>query len=258
VSNHETLHIGWSRAVGVHAGRILKRWLRSPPSVLSTLAMPVVMMVIINVMFSGMVEQFSGAPMNMTAVCVMIAVSQAFTSALMGAGDIVQERHDGLPDRLATLPGGQSTGMIGRILAGSVTSFASMITAVVIGLVYGADFRTATGLVGTLVVLAVVSVAAGAVGVMLGFVVDSPQGAVGFAPLVMAAMFFNTAMMPRDMYSEVLRPIVDVSPLTAVTQLTGGLVDDQVATENVVLFVVWFVGLIALSLAILARKNVGS
>ena len=57
-----------------------------------------------------------------------------------------------------------------------------MIAAVVIGLVYGADFRTATGLVGTLVVLAVVSVAAGAVGVMLGFVVDTPQGAVSFAP----------------------------------------------------------------------------
>ena len=167
MSNREALRIGWSRAVGVHAGRLLRRWLRSPPSVLSTLVMPVVMLVILNVMFSGMVEQFSGAPMNMTAVCVMVAVSQAFTAALMGAGNIVQERHDGLPDRLATLPGNQSTGMIGRILAESVTAFVSMIAAVVIGLVYGADFRTATGLVGTLVVLAVVSVAAGAVGVML-------------------------------------------------------------------------------------------
>ena len=148
--------------------------------------------------------------------------------------------------------------MIGRILAESVTAFVSMIAAVVVGLVYGADFRTATGLVGTLVVLAVVSVAAGAVGVMLGFVVDTPQGAVSFAPLVMAAMFFSTAMMPRDMYAEVLRPIVDVSPLTAVTELSDALINDRVVAGDIVLFVGWFAGLIIFSLVILARKTVGS
>ena len=125
-------------------------------------------------------------------------------------------------------------------------------------MVYGADFRTATGLVGTLVVLAVVSVAAGAVGVMLGFVVDTPQGAVSFAPLVMAAMFFSTAMMPRDMYAEVLRPIVDVSPLTAVTELSDALINDRVVAGDIVLFVGWFAGLIIFSLVILARKTVGS
>ena len=139
-----------------------------------------------------------------------------------------------------------------------MTAFVSMIAAVVIGLVYGADFRTATGLVGTLVVLAVVSVAAGAVGVMLGFVVDTPQGAVSFAPLVMAAMFFSTAMMPRDMYAEVLRPIVDVSPLTAVTELSDALINDRVVAGDIVLFVGWFAGLIIFSLVILARKTVGS
>ena len=148
--------------------------------------------------------------------------------------------------------------MSGRILAESVTAFVSMIAAVVVGLVYGADFRTATGLVGTLVVLAVVSVAAGAVGVMLGFVVDTPQGAVSFAPLVMAAMFFSTAMMPRDMYAEVLRPIVDVSPLTAVTELSDALINDRVVAGDIVLFVGWFAGLIIFSLVILARKTVGS
>ena len=68
MSDREALRIGWLRAVGVHAGRLLRRWLRSPPSVLSTLVMPVVMLVILNVMFSGMVEQFNSAPLSMIAV----------------------------------------------------------------------------------------------------------------------------------------------------------------------------------------------
>ena len=93
---------------------------------------------------------------------------------------------------------------------------------------------------------------------MLGFVVDTPQGAVSFAPLVMAAMFFSTAMMPRDMYAEVLRPIVDVSPLTAVTELSDALINDRVVAGDIVLFVGWFAGLIIFSLVILARKTVGS
>ncbi len=254
--NREDLRIGWLSAVGVHAGRLLKRWSRSPAEIMSTLAMPILMMVIIKVMFSGMVEQFSGASMDMTAVCVMIAVSQAFTAGLMGAGNIVQERHEGLPDRLTTLPGNQSTSMVGRILAESLTSFLSMAVAVVTGLAYGADFRTLTGLIGTLVVLAVVSVAAGAISVMLGFVVDTPQGAMSFAPLVMAAMFFNTAMMPRDMYAEVLRPVVDLSPLTSVTSLTDALINSRLSSSDIVLFVVWFGGLILLSLMVLLRKTI--
>ena len=54
-------------------------------------------------------------------------------------------------------------------------------------------------------IMTVIAITAGAVGVMLGYVAETPQGAVSFAPLVMAAMFFNTAMMPREMYAEVLR-----------------------------------------------------
>ena len=73
----------------------------------------------------------------------------------------------------------------------------------------------------------------------------------------MAAMFFSTAMMPRDMYAEVLRPIVDVSPLTAVTELSDALINDRVVAGDIVLFVGWFAGLIALSLVVLTRKTVG-
>ncbi|MDO4717654.1 MAG: ABC transporter permease [Propionibacteriaceae bacterium] len=257
MSSSEVAHIGWFSAVWVHAGRLLTRWLRSPADILSTLGMPVMMMVILNVMFSGMVEQFSGAPMDMTGVCVMIAVAQSFTAALMGAGSIVQERHEGLPDRLATLPGKQSTAMAGRILAESTKSFASMLAALGTGFAYGADFGTVAGLLGALTVLAIVAVAAGAVGVMLGFVVDTPQGAVSFAPLVMAAMFFNTAMMPRDMYAEVLRPIVDLSPVTAVTGLVDSLVAGSSMADHVFSFATWFGGLIVFSVVVLTRKAIG-
>lgn len=105
-----------------------------------------------------------------------------------------------------SMPGPRSAAIVGRILAEAARAFATTLAAVALGLVLGAEFGGAVHLLGVLVVLAFVAVSAGAVGVMLGHLVETPQGAFSFAPLVMAAMFFNTAMMPREMYAAVLRP----------------------------------------------------
>ena len=236
---------------------MLRRWTHSPVMIVSTVGVPVAMIVIITVMFSGMVEQFSGVAMDMAGVAIMIAVAQTFTGSLLGAGAIVQERQDGLPQRLATLPVPRIAAVTGRIFAESVRAFVSVLAAIAVGLAYGASFGGVVPILGTLLVLAVVAVAAGTVGVMLGYVVETPQGAFSFAPLVMAAMFFNTAMMPREMYAEVLRPVVDASPVTAVTQLVSALAAGQVDGWQVLVFVLWFGGLTALSLLILAPRVSG-
>lgn len=257
MTDTEELRISWVRAVGVHAGRLLKRWMRSPAAIVYTVGVPVVMVVIIRLMFSGMVRQFSGTPMDMTDVAIMVAVSQAFVGGLSGAGAIVQERHEGLPQRLATLPGPRATAMFGRILAESVRACASMLAAVAVGALLGASFGGAVSLLGILAGLAVVAVAAGAFGVMLGYVVETPQGAFSFAPVVMAFTVFNTAMMPRDMYAAALRPFVDISPITAVSGLVDAIVIGRVQVSQVLVFMCWFVGLALLSLLVVSRRSNG-
>lgn len=248
--------ISWFGSVSVHAGRLLKRWFRSPSLLGSMIGMPLIMVVMIDVLFGGMIEQFTGRTVNMTGIAVVIGVSQAFTGALMGAGDTVQERHQGLPGRLATMPGpSSSAAFIGRILAEGLRAFVSASVALLTGLLYGADYGNATSLVLILLVLSVISVVAGAVGVMLGYLVDTPQGAVTFAPLIMAAMFFNTAMMPREMYARALRPLVDASPVTAVVQLVHDAVIGDFDGGHVGVFLTWFGGLLVLSVGVLLRKN---
>ena len=113
MTDTEKLRVSWLQAVEVHAGRLLTRWMRSPAAIFYTVGVTVAMVAIIRLMFSGMVQQFSGTPMDMTDVAIMVAVSQAFTGGLSGAGAIVQERHEGLPQRLATLPGPRGTTISG-------------------------------------------------------------------------------------------------------------------------------------------------
>ena len=246
--------INWFAAVCIHADRLLKHRLRSPAAIASAVGMPVVMIVMTLVIFDGMVEQFTGSGMNVGALAVMVAFSSSFTAALMGAGDTVHERHQGLPDRLATMPGHVSSGYIGRVVSEVVRAEVSVVTAMVVGLIAGAEFGSAVNFWSILGIMTVVAITAGAVGVMLGYVAETPQGAVSFAPLVMAAMFFNTAMMPREMYAEVLRPVVDGSPITAITQLVSDIRGDGIEAEHLVLFLAWFGGLLLLSIVVLSAK----
>lgn len=244
----------WLAAVGIHVGRVLRHRFGSPSALGMTLGMPVAMLVITVVAFDGMVEQFTGRSLDIASVAVMVAFSSAFTAALMGAGDTVHERHQGLPDRLATLPGAASSGYVGRVLAESVRAGAAVVAALVTGLVGGADYGSVAHLGWVLAVLSVVALAAGSVGVMLGYVVETSQGAVSFSPLIMVAMFFNTAMMPRQMYAESLRPVVDASPVTAVTTVVTGIRADAVGAGDLGVFAAWFVGLTGLSVVVLALR----
>lgn len=244
----------WLQAIEVHAGRILIHWVRSPAMVAYTLGIPIAMVAIIRLMFSGMVEQFSGKPMNMVEVSVMVAVSQAFTGGLFGAGAIVQERQDGLPQRLATLPGPRSAVVAGRILAESIRAFASIMTAILVGVVYGANFNGMLNVIEITLYLVIVALSAGAFGSMLGYLVDTPQGAFSVTPLIMAFTIFNTAMMPRDMYLPSLRRLVDVSPITAITRLVELTISGGADNLSVITFLSWFVGLMVFSLLILGHR----
>ena len=254
----EIPRIRWPQAVEVHASRILIRWMRSSAAVSYSVGVPMAMVIIIKLMFSGMVAQFSGAPMNMVDVAIMVAVSQAFTGGLFGAGAIVQERHEGLLDRLATFPGPRHAAIIGRILAESVRAFMSMLVALTVGFLCGASFGGVMHVGAILVALAVVAVSAGAFGVMLGYMVGTPQGAFSFTRLIMAFTVFNTAMMPRDMYAPALRPAVDVSPVTVVSQLVDTILFDQISVSHVAVFLCWFGGIAALSVLVLIRRVKGA
>lgn len=245
----------WPVAVWIHVGRLLRRWSRSTTTLISSVAMPAMMMAVVVVMFRGMIEQFSGKPMDLVGMSAMIAVTAMLSGALTNAGSTVHERHEGLTDRVQTFPGYPSASYVGRILAESMRSFIAAPVAVVVALVFGAKFGSVTAALWVLVVLLCTAIASGAFGVMMGYLAETPQGAVSAAPLLMAAMFFNTAMMPRDLYAPALRPIVEVSPMTALAHLTQDAVAGRIDAGHIGLFVAWFGGLALVSIVVVTIKT---
>lgn len=107
----------------------------------------------------------------------------------------------------------------------------------------GAGFGTLTHAIHVLLALVVVAISSGALAVMMGYLVETPQGAVSFVPLIMSAMFFNTAMMPRELYASSLQPVVDLSPITAVAQVVDDILVDEWSPDHLLLFLAWYIGL---------------
>jgi ABC-2 type transport system permease protein len=244
----------WPVAVWIHAARMLRRWSRSTTILISSVAMPAMMMAVVVIMFRGMIEQFSGKPMDLPGMSVMIAVTAMLSGALTNAGSTVRERHEGLTDRVQTFPGRPSASYIGRILAESIRSFIAAPIAMIVALMFGADFGSPIAALRVLLVMLLTAIASGAFGVMMGYLAETPQGAVSAAPLIMAAMFFNTAMMPRDLYAPALRPIVDASPMTALAELTQEAIAGRINAGHIGMFALWFGGLGVISIVVVTLK----
>ncbi|MDO4888028.1 MAG: ABC transporter permease [Actinomycetaceae bacterium] len=246
--------VSWGQGVVIHAQRLLRRWMRSSVMLMITVAMPIMFVLVIRIMFEGMIEAFSGEPMDMASVSVMIVFSTMFASAIMGAGNTVAERKEGLPDRVRVFPGHPSTGIYGRVLAEWIRAVLAGVTTLIVGIVCGADFGGVAGLLGVLTLTCVIGLVAGLIGVLLGYVTETPQGAIALVPLLMAAMSFNTAMMPRELYADAARPFVDASPVTALANLGNDIIDGHLTAGHILPFVAWYGGLALLAAVVLARK----
>lgn len=238
-----------TKLIWIHCKRILKRWKSNPSLLVMSFVFPIMSMVLVKFLFSGLIELFTGQEMNLANLSVAIGIMSMFTGAITGAGTIVQERRKGIMSRFASLPGPVYTSEAGRIMAESLRALLSALAALVTSLIFGANFVSLEIFLRTFLVLAIIAISVGFVAVMLGYATDTPQGAVSFAPLVMLIGFFNSAFMPIEMYSPALRPLAKYSPATIASNI---IVDPN--SKNLGLGLIYFFVLILISVIIISRK----
>lgn len=233
----------------LHCLRILKRWQSNPNLIIMSLIYPIASFILMQVLFSGLIELLTGKPMNIASFSLVIGIMSMFTGAIMGAGTIVQERKQGIISRFASLPGPIYTSEAGRIFAEILRAFSSAIVTIIVSLFFGANFISLSILMKTIILLFLVAISVGFIAVMLGYLSNTPQGAVAFAPLIMISGFFNSTIMPIDMYAPALRGLAKYSPITVATQIVR-----QPNIQNISLGMIYFLGSILLSVIIITRK----
>lgn len=209
------------RAFIAHLHRLLRTWGRDPGTVVMVVAAPLLYLFIMMRLFGGLVRRFTGDFPESAAVLLVI-VSWAFILTMTGTAVVFQERSSGLHDRFATMPQPYRVVLLARAAAEfiRVLVMAAVVLAVAeatTGSRVLAEHRGAAA-----GVLVLVAAAAAAFGTWVAFSVTSPQGAVAFMPLIVVAMFLNTALLPEERYRPALAPIARNTPVSAAAEAALG------------------------------------
>ncbi|MBB5912901.1 ABC-2 type transport system permease protein [Nocardia transvalensis] len=237
----------------VEAGRLLRRWSRQPEVITSTLAFPILLLL----MYDLVLDKALGATGDTDPIygfVPMIAVAGAMYGA-MGTGlSLFGERESGLLRRFWVLPIHRASGLVGRLLAECGRAAAATVVVVVVGMLLGLRFEHGwAGALGVLVVPMIVIAGFTPLVVMVGVSAAGDKVVQLFAIVVLVGMFFNSGFVPVQNYPGWLQPIVRGQPMScAIEAMRNFMLGGPLATP-MLQTLAWAIGLIAVFGALAVR-----
>jgi ABC-2 type transport system permease protein len=207
----------------VLAARLLVRWRRDRATVLESLAMPVVLLVTLNIVLGDAISRLSGHDALYGSV-PLIAMVGAMSGSMVGGIGLMRERSNGLLPRLWVLPVHRASGLLSRLAADAVRIVATTAVIMCAGLALGLRFRqgflaalawllipTVFGVAFTMIVITLALYAANTI------VVEATEVVWGLL------MFFSTGFVPLDQYPRWIQPAVQHQPMSYSIEAMRGL-----------------------------------
>ena len=203
--------------------RLLRRWGRDPATVLESLAMPVALLVTVNIVLGNGISQLTGHSALYGSV-PLIAMVGAMSGSMVGGIGLMRERTDGLLSRLWVLPVHRASGLLSRLAADAVRIVGTTAVIMCAGLVLGFRFRQGIlasvawllvpatfGVAFTMVVITIALYAANTI------MVEATEVVWGLL------MFFSSGFVPVDQYPRWLQPVVRNQPMSDAIEVMRGL-----------------------------------
>jgi ABC-2 type transport system permease protein len=229
----------------VLAGRLLVRWRRDRATVLESLAMPVVLLVTLNIVLGDAISRLTGHDALYGSV-PLIAMVGAMSGSMVGGIGLMRERSNGLLPRLWVLPVHRASSLLARLMADGVRIVATTAVVMCAGLALGLRFRQ--GILATvawLFVPAIFGVAFTMVVITLALyaantiVVEASEVVWGLL------MFFSTGFVPLDQYPRWVQPVVAHQPMSYSIEAMRGLSLGGPVLAPVIAVLLWSVGVAA-------------
>ncbi|WNI18933.1 ABC transporter permease [Actinacidiphila sp. ITFR-21] len=240
---------------GLQAGRLLRRWSRSPIVFVQALVFPVCLLLVFRLVFGDTVAASSGGNSLNRFLPLATLVGTVFGGVGSGAS-LVLERRSGLLDRFRALPVHRSSLLLGRLAAELVRALLTAVVFLAVGYVLG--FRAAgAGGAAALPLFVAVPVLLGSGFSALVCAVAAHARSVaalsGLSLLFTLMLFFNTGFAPIDSYPGPLRPLVRALPLSCGADAMRGLAGAGAIGRPLLGVLAWTVGLAAVFGAVAVR-----
>ncbi|MEN3313912.1 MAG: type transport system permease protein [Acidimicrobiaceae bacterium] len=210
-----------SSVVTAVAGRILRSVVQRPLQFVRS----VVVAGFFYVVLVGALRQLEPAALERSSASLLLPLLVLLAvSGVSGAPLIAEDMRRGLVDRLLLSSSRRLPVLIGCLLADFVLGAVAAIPAVVLGLVYGLDFRAGLGGVVVIIVLAAAWAAAwGAIWYGVTFRSANPAHGRRAYEVFVLVLFFSPALVPRDAMAGWFDGASRVNPVTYLVEAVRSL-----------------------------------
>ncbi|MEV0251142.1 ABC transporter permease [Nocardia sp. NPDC050712] len=227
---------------GTMLDRNLRHTLRSPDSMIMTIALPVMILLMFVYVFGGAMDIGPGAYIDyvVPGIILLCAGFGAATTAVSLSSDLT----DGIIDRFRAMAISRTAVLTGHVAESLIRNM--LTTGLVIVVAVALGFRpTADPLrwLGALAVLAMFIFALSWVAAALGVLAKNPEAASGFTFIFMFLPYVSSAFVPPESMPSALHWFAEHQPVTPVIETVRGLLMGTPIGNSALLAVLWCAGI---------------
>ncbi|MEU2162024.1 ABC transporter permease [Streptomyces chengbuensis] len=228
-------------------GRALRLSRRNVDAVITSLMLPVMLMLIFVYFFGGAIETGTA---YVTYVVPGVLLLCAGFGASTTAVTVSEDMKGGIIDRFRSLDIGGIPILAGHAAASTARNLVS--TALVLGVAFAIGFRpsaTAAGWFAAAGVLLAFVIAVSWLSAAIGLLAKTPEAAGGFTFFMMFLPYPSSAFVPIDTMPDWLHGFAEHQPVTPVIESLRGLLLDRPVGDSPWIALAWCAGLLAAGVA---------
>ncbi|WP_144209447.1 ABC transporter permease [Mycobacterium tilburgii] len=237
----------------IQASRLLIRWRRDRAVLLGSLAFPICLMLIYQIVLGERVRKVTGID-SVYGLAPLCAQMSALFGTLGAAVDLSLERELGLLSRMWVLPVHRASALAGRMAADAARALVATTLVTAVGVAMGLRFTH--GWYTVLFYILIPSVAVVGFTAFVMALAISTNGRTVMVWLVGATIslaFLNPGTTPIALYPDWLQPFVRVQPVSPPIETMWALAHGGPFLGPLAITLLWTVGLLAVFVPIAAR-----
>lgn len=225
--------------------RNLRHALRYPSMTISTIAMPVLILLLFNYAFGGaLAAGIHGGGDYIDYVAPGIILMAATAGSVTTAVAVCSDMTEGIINRFWTMAIARTSVLTGHVVGSMIQTLVSI--ALVIAIAIAVGFRPTAGpgdWVAAIGLLALVTFALTWLSAAFGLVTKSVEAASNAALPLTFLPFIGSAIVPTDSMPTVMRVFAENQPFTPIIETLRGLLMGTEIGDSAILAVAWSVGL---------------
>ncbi|MFE2979131.1 ABC transporter permease [Streptomyces sp. NPDC059258] len=234
----------------VMATRALRISSRNIDALITSLALPIMMMLIFVYFFGGAIDTGTDYDSYVMYVVPGVLLLSAGFGAATTATAVSEDMKGGIIDRFRSLDVGGTPVLAGHVVASTVRNLCS--TALVFGVALLIGFRPAASWSGWLVVGAVLVayiVALSWISAAIGLLARTPEAASGFTFFMSFLPYPSSAFVPTENMPDWLHGFADHQPITPAIESLRGLLLGQDVGSTPWIALAWAAGMLAVAIS---------